>query len=586
MRTYIHLKEFLLRHKWKYIWGVIVLIAVDVLQLITPRLLGQITDMLGDSSLSMKDIYKYIIYILLIASGVAILRYTWRMLVMGTSREIEYWLRSKFFAHLELLSPSFFNNRKTGDLMAHATNDINAVRMAFGPGVVMITDSIFLTASVITILFVTIDIRLTLIALLPLPVIAAMMIIFSKKVMEKNKEIQEAFSHLTDKVQESISGIRVVKSFVQEKKEILKFAEANKENVDKNMSFIKMWGAMFPMVTFISLLSFLITLGVGGGMVIDNRISLGQFVSFIAYLGLLTWPMMAVGWVVNILQRGAASMVRINEILETEPDICDDENTDNTITLDSIEACVEFKGLTFTYPNSKIPALKDINIKLEKGKTLAVVGKTGSGKTTLVNLLLRLYNAPKGELTIGNKSIDIIPLKVLRDCIGYVPQDNYLFSTSIKDNIAFSNPSLSMEKIEEAAKIAQVYDNIIEFPDKFDTILGERGVTLSGGQKQRVSIARAIAKDPKILILDDSLSAVDTKTEEKILEDLKKVMNNRTSIIIAHRISTIKDADEIVVLDEGRIIERGTHEELVAINGLYNSIYQKQLLEEKIENEI
>ena len=585
MRTYIHLKEFLQQYKWRYIWGIVMLIVVDGLQLITPKLLGKITDMLGSNTLTMKDIYKYIILIILVASGIAALRFAWRMLVMGTSRQLEYWLRNKFFAHLELLSPSFFNNRKTGDLMAHATNDINAVRMAFGPGIVMITDAVFLTISTIAILVLTIDIRLTLVALIPLPVIAIMMLIFSKTVMERNKEIQEAFSTLTDRVQESISGIRVVKSFVQEKKEIEKFAKANQENVDKNMSFIKLWGAMFPLVAFISLLSFLITLGYGGSLVIDNRISLGQFVSFVAYLGLLTWPMMAVGWVVNMLQRGTASMTRLNDILNTAPDIYDGENVDTTIDINNLEAGIEFRDLTFTYPGAGVPALKNINIKLEKGKTLAILGKTGSGKTTLVNLLLRLYNVPENKLILGNTDINQIPLKVLRSSIGYVPQDNYLFSTTIRQNIAFANPELSMDKVEEAAKTAQVYDNVIEFPDKFDTMMGERGVTLSGGQKQRVSIARAIAKNPKLLILDDSLSAVDTKTEEKILEGLKQIMKNRTSIIIAHRISTIKDADEIIVLDEGKIIERGTHEQLVALNGLYNSIYQKQLLEEKIENE-
>ena len=582
MKTFGHVTEFLKQHKWQYFWGILILLIVDGLQLITPRLLGMITDKLTESNLSMAHIYRYVLYIIGVAVLIAFSRFVWRMLVMGTSRNLEYWLRNKFFSHLELLSPSFYNNMKTGDLMAHATNDINAVRMAFGPGVVMMADAVFLTATAVTIMIITVDLRLTLIALFPLPFIAALLIFFGKSIHKKFKNVQEAFSHLTDRAQETIAGIRVVKSFVQEKQEIENFAKANQNNVDKNMSLIRIWGLMFPIVGFIASLSFLIALALGGSMVINGTISLGQFVSFISYLGLLTWPMMAVGWVVNVIQRGTASMKRINEILDTQPDICDGENT---LDISDCSPSIEYKNLTFTYPGAKTPSLSDINVKLEEGKTLAILGKTGSGKTTLVSLLLRLYNTPENTLLVGGYDINRIPLKVLRGNIGYVPQDNFLFSSSIRENIAFSNPSLEMEKVEEAAKLAQVYDNIIEFPNKFDTVLGERGVTLSGGQKQRVSIARAIAKNPKVLILDDSLSAVDTKTEEKILEGMKKIMKNRTSIIIAHRISTIKDADEIIVLDEGKIIERGQHEDLVALDGLYSSIYEKQLLEEKLENE-
>lgn len=583
MHTFKYLKEFLVQHKWRYFWGVIVLILVDALQLITPKILGKITDDLGDGTLSMTDIYFYISVIISLAIIIAAGRFIWRMLVLGSSRSLEYWLRNKYFSHLELLAPNFFNNRKTGDLMAHATNDINAIRMAFGQGIVMITDAIFLTSATIIIMVTTIDIRLTTVALLPLPIIAVLMIFFGKLIQSRFKNVQEAFSELTDRVQESISGIRVVKSFVQQDSEISNFSTYNNNYVNKNMDLLKVWGLMFPAVAFIGALSFLIALYYGGSLVIDDELSLGQFVSFISYLGLLTWPMMALGWVINILQRGTASMKRINQILDTDPEIFDGESV---LDIRSYRPSIQLKNLSFTYPGAANPALSGITLSIKEGKTLAVVGKTGSGKTTLVNLIMRLYNTEPGELFLDDMDIKDIPLEVLRKNIGYVPQDNFLFSTTIRENIAFSDTEMELEKVIAAAKIAQVYDNIMDFPGKFDTILGERGVTLSGGQKQRISIARAIAKNPKIIILDDSLSAVDTKTEELILEGLKQVMKSRTSIIIAHRISTIKDADEIIVLDEGRIVERGTHEELLELKGLYNSIYEKQQLEEKIEQEI
>lgn len=579
MDKFRHIAEFFKKFKWRYILGVFVLLFVDGLQLITPRLLGYITDSLEAHTLSMEQIYLYAFLIILIAVFIAIFRYVWRMLIIGASRELEFWLRNKLFAHLEKLSLNYFHHKKTGDLMAHATNDINAVRMAFGMGIVMVTDAIFLTISTIAIMMISVDVKFTLIALIPFPFVAFTVTFFGKIIQRRFKRVQEAFSYLTDKIQESFSGIRVIKSFVQEDKEIDNFSKANDKNFSANMKLVKIWGAMFPLVIFMSTVSFVITLYYGGLLVIDRVISLGQLVSFISYLGLLTWPMMAIGHVINVLQRGIASIMRLNEILDTEPEIYDGKGT---LDINDFQETIEFKDLSFTYPGAEVPALTNINIKLDKGKTLAIIGKTGSGKSTLANLTLRLYNVERNSLLIGGYDIGKIPLHLLRRKIGCVPQDNFLFSCSISENIAFADENLPFEKIEEAAKITSVYDDIMDFPQKFETQLGERGVTLSGGQKQRISIARAIAKDPDIMIFDDCLSAVDTKTEEKILRNLKEVTKDRTSIIIAHRISTVKHADEIIVLDEGRIAERGTHDELLSLGGYYSSIYHKQLLEEKI----
>ena len=386
---------------------------------------------------------------------------------------------------------------------------------------------------------------------------------------------------MTEVTQESFAGIRVIKSFVQEDLVGDNFTMVNDDNLRKNLSLVKVSGSFRPLLEFLSALSLLATLYLGGRMVILGRISLGNFVAFTSYLGLLNWPVRAVGMLINVFQRGAASMDRINKILDEEPEIKDAENP---IFPDDIKGRIEFRRVTFKYQGSKYPALEDINFTVEAGKTLAIVGRTGSGKTTIVNLLLRLYDIDKGEILIDGINIKDLSLKALRENIGYVPQDNFLFSRTIAENIAFAfDEEPAFDEIVKASQLAQVYDNIMDFPDKFDTILGERGVTLSGGQKQRTSIARAVIKKPPILILDDSLSAVDTETEEKIISNIKDITRNTTTIIIAHRISTIKHADEILFLEEGRIVERGNHEELLALKGQYSDLYEKQLLEERIK---
>ena len=575
--------SFLKKYKWRYLLGVVWLIIVDGLQLVIPRLLGDITDKIKLETLNMSGIINYSLIIIGLALGTAFFRFLWRYFIFGTGRLIEKTIREDFYKKLQSLSTRYFNNHKTGDLMAHATNDINAVRMAMGPGIVMMADAVFLTIATVGILLFTIDLRLTLLALIPLPFLSLVAVKFGKIIHNKYKKVQESFSNMTDNAQENFSGIRVVKAFSQEKEEINKFAKSNHNNYQRNVDMIKYSGLFHPLVQLISAFSFLIVIWYGGILVIRGTISLGDFVAFNSYLGMLTWPMMALGFVINHLQRGAASLDRLNVIFNEKKDIYDDDNVKNEI--ENINGEINIKNLSFQYDKEEEYALKNINMKIENGKTAAIIGRTGSGKTTLINLLLRIYNVKEGEILIDDHNINEIPLKTLRKNIGYVPQDNFLFSTTISQNIAFDDPKeLSFNQVQNAALNAQVYENIIEFPDKFKTLLGERGANISGGQKQRISIARALIKNPKILILDDSLSAVDTHTEEMILNNLKDIMKDRTSIIISHRISTIKDADKIFVLNEGELLEKGDHKSLLKNGKLYYELYQKQQLEEKIAN--
>jgi ATP-binding cassette subfamily B multidrug efflux pump len=581
MKHFRTLKEFIIAHRREYVLGVLWIIFVDAIGVITPKMIGMFIDALKTGSLDRAGIARYISIILLVALLAALSRYKWRIYIMGTARKAEVWLRDKFYAHLQTLSPNFFNHNKTGDLMAHATNDLNAVRMALGPGFLSAVDPLFVLTFTLIMMFYTAGWQLTLAALLPMPLLAVLVTFFGRIIHKRFGEVQAEFGELTDRVQESFAGARVVKSFVQEDAEIDKFTAQNRKNFQANLRLIRVNGIYNPLVQLVSTLAFLIALTYGGVLVVRGSLSLGDFVAFNTYLAMMTWPMMAIGFVINMWQRGAASMARINHILAEKPEIFDAPNADWTLT--ELTGRIEFRNLTFTYPGSDTPVLKNINISIPSGKTVALIGRTGSGKTTLMNLLLRQYNPPEGTIFIDGVDINRIPLATLRENIGYVPQENFLFSKTIRENIAFSGTGqYPQEKIEAAARLSQVHDNIVDFRDGYETMLGERGVTLSGGQKQRVSIARAVIKNPRILILDDSLSAVDTHTEEEILRGLKEIMQDRTSLIIAHRISTIKDADEIIVLDEGSILERGTHEELLNRQGLYFELYQKQLLEEQI----
>ncbi len=581
MNNLRYIKDLIYKYRFKYLIGVISLIIVDALQLFLPIVLGDITNSLKSGTLTRQQLTLFAILLVCIAIGIALFRFIWRYMVYGVSKILEAAIRARFYGHLQKLSVNFFNNHKTGDLMAHATNDINNVSVALGQGVALGFDSALIPIAAIIMMFITCGIKLTFFSLIPLVILGGIMWLFVVLMEKRVQKMQESFSLITENARENFSGIRVVKAFTQEQKEIIKFEKSNMINRQMNLKFVRLMSLMFPLVMTVSAFSFAIALWLGGIEVINGEITLGAFVAFNSFLGMLIWPIAALGWTMNMFQRGIVSLKRINTILDEKPEILD---SSKTIDIDVIKGKIEFRNLNFTYPGSQKPVLKNISIKLDKGKTLAIVGPTGCGKTTLINLIQRLYEVDSGTLLIDGHSIDTVPLSKLRSNIGYVPQDTFLFSSTIKENIDFFLGE-SMENIEKVSKLSKVYEDISEFPNKFDTVVGERGITLSGGQKQRIAIARAIIREPAILILDDSLSAVDTHTEEEILRGLKELMKNRTSIIISHRISTIKDADEIIVLEEGQIIEQGTHETLLKGQGNYYNLYQKQLLAEKLEEE-
>ena len=465
--------------------------------------------------------------------------------------------------------------------MARATNDITAMRMMFGRALIMAVDASVLTVIGISIMIRTIDLRLTLVSCIPFPVIAILSVFFGKMIYSRFMAVQEGFSKLSDATQETFSGIQIVKSYVQEKGEIEKFTNLSEDYVQKNIRLVKLWGMFFPLITALSGVSLAISLWYGGTMVIKNQISLGDLIAQTSYVGMLVWPMVSIGWVVNIIERGLASLRRINQILEEEevPEVKTKEK------IVELTGNVKIKDLNFTYPGAEVKALENINLNISKGQTIGVIGRTGSGKSTLARLLTRLYKVPDGKIFIDGHDINKIPYEVLRKDMAMVPQETFLFSTTIKENIAYGKPDASMEEIIEAAKLAKIHDTIMNFPQKYETIVGERGLSLSGGQRQRVTLARALLMNPKIIILDDALSAVDANTEREILEGLKSYMKQRTSIIISHRIIAVKDADLIIVLDNGRIVEQGTHEELLRNEGVYYKIYKRQTLEEKILSE-
>ncbi|KNY28703.1 ABC transporter ATP-binding protein [Pseudobacteroides cellulosolvens] len=576
-----YIKDVILKCKYKYIAGIICIFMVDILQMVLPKVLGVLTDKLKSGNFTKDDLVTYSILIVVVSISTAVFRFSWRYLVFGVSKLIEKTIRERLYIQYQRLSPNYYNVHKTGDLMSHATNDIDNIRMMVGQGVALISDSLLLPAAILVMLILTAGVKMTLAAFSPMIFLIIVVVSNVKNMHIRINRMQEAISDLTEKTRENISGIRVVKSFVQESEEVEKFKKSNLHNKEMNLKFVRIMSTLHPFVMAISYLTFAITLLYGGLKVIYSEITIGEFVTFAGYLLQLIWPIAALGWVTSIFQKGIVSLKRVNILMDENPDIVD---SDDSISIDSLDWKIEMKHLNFTYPESHTPSLENINISLKKGKTLAICGKTGSGKTTLINLIPRLFNASAGTLFIDDVDINRISLSSLRKNIGYVPQDTILFSATIKENICFFR-DFDDESIIKAAKAAGIHNDIIDFPRQYETIVGERGVNLSGGQKQRISIARAIIGNPSLLVLDDCLSAVDTHTEALILGALKEIMKERTSIIVSHRISAIKDADEIIMLDEGRIIERGNHDSLLEQKGIYCELYQKQLLAAKIEEE-
>jgi len=515
-----------------------------------------------------------------LAAVVMAFRFLWRFFLIGAARRIERDLRAKLYSHLLGLSASFYNETKTGDLMAHATNDIEAVTRACGFGVLTIADPLFMIPVSVAIML-SIDPRLTWYAILPLPVLTLLMLWFGKAIHSRFESVQAAFSTLMEKVRETVSGIRVVKSFVQERGTEADFAKTNQLQVNENMALVRIHGLFHPLIELLSGASLVIILWIGGIDVVRGSISLGDFVAFTQYLSMLIWPMIAIGWAVNLLQRGRASLERINRILAETPEIIEPSKPRGLRG-----TRIDIHDLTFAYPSADgrpaAPALSDIQLTIDEGTTLGIVGLTGSGKSTLAHLIPRIFDPPVGAICIGGVDIRDVALDQLRQSIGFVPQDPFLFSASIAENIAFGQPHASRKAIEEAATLAGVHDEILQFPNAYDTTVGERGISLSGGQKQRVAIARALLLDPQIVIFDDPLSAVDAEREEFILDKLREFFRGRTSILIAHRISAVMHADHTIVIDKGRIVERGTHAELVTIGGIYNRIWRLQQEERRV----
>lgn len=592
------------------ILGLVVLIIVDAVQLVIPIIMRRAIDGIAEGVLTSGSLAFYALLIIAMTGIIALMRYWWRILIVGNSWVIERGLRQQFYEHLIKLSQGFFNKAKIGDLMAHSTNDMNSVRMLFGIGLIAAADIVIMTLAAI-VFMLSINVRLTLYAIIPLPLLSFAISFFGRRVHKQFRRVQDSFSDLSGMVQESISGVRVVKAFGQEDPERNKMNDFSRKYLHHNVRMAKLSGIFHPFLGIIVSFSMVIVLVYGGSAALRNEITIGDFVAFNAYLGMLVWPMMAIGWIVELYQRGTASMKRINKVFETEEEI-DDSQADTSIT--SLSGNIEIRNLTYSYPpsdslvetiaktdlmqtsspehidsiNLKDAAVifDDISFQLESGKTLAVVGRTGCGKTTLIDLLTRIYDPPNNSIFIDNHEIHTIPLNVLRRDLVVVPQDIFLFSDSIANNIKFGNPEASKEDIHQVACLAQIEKEILELENGFDTIIGERGVTLSGGQKQRIAIARALLLNPKTLILDDSLSAVDTKTEKRILDNLIELRKNMTTIICAHRISSLQHSDKIIVIDNKKIAETGSHSELLSEKGLYYDLFEKQQLKESIEKRL
>jgi ATP-binding cassette subfamily B protein len=569
-----------LKRYWKHLaWGGVAVISYNVVRVLLPLIVGHAIDDMKHGVTEEKIIH-HALRLLLVAALSAIFLYITRQVIIGASREIEFDLRNDLFANLERQSAGFYHTHRTGDIMARTTNDLNAVRQLLGPAIMYSANCLVFTCAALPFM-IHISPKLTLCAVGPLPLASVLVQSFGQRIHRRFERIQAMFSDISAKAQENFSGARLIRAFAQEDAEIASFETANLEYISRSMHLVRLMAMLWPSLELVLGLGLMITLLVGGHEVVQHRISVGDFAAFNVYMVQLIWPMIAIGWVVNLFQRGTASVVRIDELLKQQPAIVDDPAVVSHEP-QPIEGAITFRNLSFAYPTGGPEILHNINLEIPAGSSLAVVGPTGSGKSSLVGLIPRLHDAPAGSILIDGRPIREYSLAQLRAAIGFVPQETFLFSDTIAQNIAFGRPEATQPEILEAATIAHIATEILEFPRGFDTAVGERGITLSGGQKQRTAIARAVIRNPPILILDDALASVDTYTEERILSGLREVMRGRTTIFISHRISTARNADQIAVLVNGRIAELGTHDELIARNGYYTALAEKQQLEEEL----
>jgi ATP-binding cassette, subfamily B, multidrug efflux pump len=580
MKVFLNLGWFFRQEKKSYISGIILLMLVAVLQLVPPKIIGIVADHINEGTMTKGILVQWVLVLVAVGVSMYVLRYYWRIRIFGSAVKLSKILRNRLYQHFTRMSPSFYQKNRIGDLMAHATNDLSAIQQTAGAGVLTLVDSLSTGGFVIIAMAFTISWKLTLICLLPMPFMVMLTSWFGSMLHKSFYKAQEAFSSLNDKTQESITGIKVIKTFGQEQEDIEDFRKQSEDVVQKNIVVAKIDSLYDPTISIIVGISFFLSIAFGAKYVLNGELTIGELISFTTYLGLLVWPMLAFGWLFNIVERGRASYDRVAALLNEKIEITDSEAALDVVPYGDIQ----YKIDEFTYPGELRPILKDVFISLAAGETLGIVGKTGSGKTTLLKLLIREFEGYQGDILFGGEKLAKYKLESLREAIGYVPQDHFLFSATVAENIAFTNPSATEKEVMKAAKLANIHEDILQFTEGYQTIVGERGVSLSGGQKQRISIARALLMNPEVLVLDDSLSAVDAKTEEAILTSLRENREGKTTIITSHRLSAIQHANLIIVMDEGSIIEKGTHEELMKIDGWYKEMYLRQQLEELVEH--